>query len=141
MQNGSNFIPGHISGAARMTGCVKYLKSIQKPEIITGKVKRVLTMNTPRGNSIITSRTGGRRVYTFFVILHDGKLGGGWYLTKMCDITVKKISMKYFCVIKEKIVYMECVIQNSMFYSFYLFLSILLCNVDSVLVSDLNAYI
>ena len=28
-----------------------------------------------------------------------------------------------------------------MFYSFYLFLSILLCNVDSTLVSDSNAYI
>ena len=36
---------------------------------------------------------------------------------------------------------MECVIQSSMFYSFHLFLSILLCNVDSALVSDLNAYI
>ena len=44
--------------------------------------------------------------------------------------------MKYFCIINEKIVYMECVIQSSMFYSFYLFLSILLCNVDSALVSD-----
>ena len=30
---------------------------------------------------------------------------------------------------------------RSMFYSFYLFLSILLCNVDSALVSDSNAYI
>ena len=30
---------------------------------------------------------------------------------------------------------MECLIQSSMFYSFYLFLSFLLCNVDSVLVS------
>ena len=47
----------------------------------------------------------------------------------------KKNSMKYFCIIKEKIVYMECLIQSSMFYSFYLFLSFLLCNVDSVLVS------
>ena len=49
--------------------------------------------------------------------------------------------MKYFCIIKEKIAYMECVIQSSMFYSFYLFLSILLCNVDSALVSDSGAYI
>ena len=36
---------------------------------------------------------------------------------------------------------MECVIQSSMFYSFYLFLSIILCNIDSALVSDSNAYI
>ena len=36
---------------------------------------------------------------------------------------------------------MECVIQSSMFHRFYLFLSILLCNVDSALVSDSNAYI
>ena len=28
------------------------------------------------GDSIITSRTGGRWVYTFFMILRDGKLGG-----------------------------------------------------------------
>ena len=49
--------------------------------------------------------------------------------------------MKCFCIIKEKIAYMECIIQSSMFYSFYLFLSILLCNVDSALVSDSNAYI
>ena len=28
------------------------------------------------GDSIIMSRTGGRWVYTFFVILRDGKLGG-----------------------------------------------------------------
>ena len=49
--------------------------------------------------------------------------------------------MKYFCTIKEKIAYMECVIQTSMFYSFYLFLSILLGYVDSALVSDSNAYI
>ena len=44
-------------------------------------------------------------------------------------------------MIKEKIAYMECVIQSSMFYSFYLFLSILLCNADGALVSDSNAYI
>ena len=42
---------------------------------------------------------------------------------------------------KEKIAYMECVIQSSMFYSFYLFVSILLCNLDSALVSDSNVYI
>ena len=36
---------------------------------------------------------------------------------------------------------MKCEIQSSMFYSFYFFLSILLCNVDSALVSDSNAYI
>ena len=49
--------------------------------------------------------------------------------------------MKDFCLIKEKNAYVECVIQSSMFYSFYLFLSILLCNADSVLVADSNAYI
>ena len=49
--------------------------------------------------------------------------------------------MKYFYIIKEKIAYMECVIQSNMFYSFYLLLSILPCNVDSALVSDSNAYI
>ena len=91
-------------------------------------------MHCVRSDSIITSRPGGRWVYTFFVILRDGKLGGGvgWYLIKVRDITVKKNSMRK---------YMECVIQSSMFYSFYLFLSILLCNVDSALVSDSNAYI
>ena len=49
--------------------------------------------------------------------------------------------MKYFCIIKEKIACMKCAIQSSMFYSFYLLLSILLCIVDSDLVSDSNAYI
>ena len=49
--------------------------------------------------------------------------------------------MKYFFIIKEKIAYIECVIQSSMFYGFYLFLSILHCNIDSALVSDSNAYI
>ena len=44
--------------------------------------------------------------------------------------------MKYFSITKEKIAYMECIIQSTTFYSFYLFLSILLCNADSVLVSD-----
>ena len=51
---------------------------------------------------------------------------------KVCEVTVKKS-------IKERIAYMECVIQGSMFYSFDLFLSILLCHVDSALVSDSNA--
>ena len=61
------------------------------------------------GDSIITSRPGGRWFYTFFVILREGKLGrrrngrGGWYLIKVRDVTVTKISMKYFCIIKEKI--------------------------------------
>ena len=49
--------------------------------------------------------------------------------------------MKDFCIIKEKIAYIECVIQSSMFYSFYLFLSFLFFNVDSALVFDSNAYI
>ena len=49
--------------------------------------------------------------------------------------------MKYFCVIKEKIAYMECVIQKSMFYSYYMLLFILLFDVDSALVSDSNPYI
>ena len=53
----------------------------------------------------------------------------------------KKISMKYFCIIKENIGYMEWVIQSSMFFSFYLFLSMLLRNIDSALISDLNGYI
>ena len=39
---------------------------------------------------MITSRPGGRWVYTFFAIIRDGKLGGGWYLIKS-DVTVKKI--------------------------------------------------
>ena len=75
------------------------------------------------------------------MILHGGKLGGGWYLIKVRDVTVKKNSMKYFCIIQENIAYVECVIQSSMFYSFYLFLSVLLGNVDSAVVSDSNAYI
>ena len=67
---------------------------------------------------------------------------GGWYLIKFRDVTAKKKnSKKYFCIIKEKIAYMECVIQSNMFYSFYLFPSILLYNADSALVSDLNAFI
>ena len=57
--------------------------------------------------------------------------GGGCCLIKVRDIKVQKISMKYFCIIKEKIAYMEYVIQSSMFYSFNLFLSILLFDVDS----------
>ena len=65
--------------------------------------------------------------------------GGGWYLIQVRDVTIKKISMKYFCIIKEKIAYLEREIQSSTFYSFYLFLSILLCN--SALVSDSNTYI
>ena len=81
-----------------------------------------------------------RWVYTVFVILRDGKLGGGWYLISPWRHS-KKNSKKYFCIIKEKIAYIECAIQSSMFYRFYLFLSILLCNVDSALVSDSNAYI
>ena len=103
------------------------------------------------GDSIITSCPGGRWVYKFFMILCDGKLGDGWYLIKVRGVTEKKIPMKYFCIIKKKIAYMEYVIQSSMymeyviqtsmFYSFYLFLSILLFNVDSALVSDSNAYI
>ena len=51
--------------------------------------------------------------------------------------------MKYFCIIKENIAYMECVVQSMLlwFYSFYMFFSILLCNVASALVSDSNAYV
>ena len=37
-----------------------------------------------RGNSIITW------VYTFFMILCDGKLRGGWHLIKVRDVPVKK---------------------------------------------------
>ena len=37
--------------------------------------------------------------------------------------------MKYFCI--EKIAYMECEIQSSMFYSFYLFLSIYILSMNN----------
>ena len=64
------------------------------------------------------------------------------FLTLLCiHYNPKKLNLPYFCLFKEKIAYMERVIQSSMFYNFYLFLSILLCNVDSALVSDSNAYI
>ena len=78
-----------------------------------------------------------------FCVYFSGKRAGwgGWYLIKVRDFTVKKNSMKYFCITKEKNAYMERVIQISMFYSSYLFLFILLCNVDSTLVLDSNAYI
>ena len=52
-----------------------------------------------KGSSIITSRPGGRWVYAFFVILRDGKLGCGWYLIKVRDSMVKKVSIKQFCII------------------------------------------
>ena len=45
-----------------------------------------------RGDSIITSRPGGRWIYTFFEILLDGKLGVGWYFIKIHDVTVKKFN-------------------------------------------------
>ena len=45
-----------------------------------------------RGDSLITSRPGGRWVYRFFVILRDGKLGGGWNFIKVRDITVKNFN-------------------------------------------------
>ena len=48
-----------------------------------------------RSDSIIAPRPEGRWVYTFFVILRDGKLGGlgggGWYLIKVRDVSVKQI--------------------------------------------------
>ena len=53
------------------------------------------------GDSTITQV--GRWVYTFFVILYDGKLGGGGggggeggYLIKVHEATVKKITMNLF---------------------------------------------
>ena len=47
---------------------------------------------TLRGCSIITSRIGGGWVSAFFVMLRDGKQGGGErYLMKGRNITVKKI--------------------------------------------------
>ena len=61
-------------------------------------------------------------------------------MIKVCDVTEKNWK-NYFCVIEENIAYIERVIQSSMFYSFYLFLSILFGNVDSALISDLNAYV
>ena len=109
--------------------------------IFNGLYYVIMIMEKLLGDSIITSCPEGRWVYTFFVILRYGKLGSGWYLINVRDVTVKKNSMKCFCIIKEKIAYMECVIQSSMFCSFYLFFSILLCHVDSALVSDSNAYI
>ena len=62
------------------------------------------------GDSIITLYPGGRWVYTFFVILRDGKLGGSrWYLTKVHELLLKSVnSFKYFCIIKEKIAYLRC---------------------------------
>ena len=107
----------------------------------------VINTDSLSNDSITASGPGGWWVYTFFVILRDGKLVGregvGWYLIKVLDVTAKKKknSMKYFCIIREKIAYMECVIQHIVFYSFHLFLSVLLGNVDSALVSDSNAYI
>ena len=98
-------------------------------------------LNYLKGDSIITSHPGGRWVYTFFVILPDGKFGGGWYLIKVRTVTVTKIFNEVFWIIKENIAYMECLIQSSTFYSFYLFYSILLCNADRALVSDSNTYI
>ena len=56
----------------------------------------IIIITTARGDSIITSRPGGRWGYTFFVILRDGKLGGRWYLIKVCDVTVKKIEWSIF---------------------------------------------
>ena len=48
------------------------------------------------------SHPGGKSVYTFYVTLCDGKLGENeWYFIKVCDATVKKISMKYFYSIKD----------------------------------------
>ena len=72
-------------------------------------------------DSIIASRPGGKRVYKFFVSLRDGKLGGWVVLDQSLWSHRKKNSRRYFCIIKEKIAYMECVFQSSMFYSFYLF--------------------
>ena len=42
------------------------------------------------------SHPGGSWVYTFFVILGDGKLGGGWYLIKVRDVLIKKIEGNIF---------------------------------------------
>ena len=64
-----------------------------------------------RSDSIIASRPEDRWVYTFFVILRDGKLGRGWgwgfggvgwYLIKVRDVSVKKFN-EIFWIIKEKI--------------------------------------
>ena len=43
-----------------------------------------------RGDSIITW------VYTFFMILCDGKLRGGWHLIEVRDAPVKKIQWSIF---------------------------------------------
>ena len=51
-----------------------------------------------RGDSIIMPRPGGRWIYTFFVILCDGKLRGvgGRYLIKVRSVTVRKIHWSIF---------------------------------------------
>ena len=65
-------------------------------------IKSTNTVLLSWGDSTITSRPEGRWVYTFFVILRDGKFEGGWYLIKVRNVTVIKVSMKYFCIIKER---------------------------------------
>ena len=91
-----------------------------------------------RGDSIITSRPGSSWVHTLFVVLCDDKLGEWVVLDYSPWRHRKKISMKNFCIINEKITYKECVIQSSMFYCFYLFFSIFFCNLGSALVSNSN---
>ena len=41
--------------------------------------------------SIITSCLEGMWFYTFFVILREGKLGGGWYLIQVRGVKVKNV--------------------------------------------------
>ena len=54
-----------------------------------GRVIRNVSKSSSPGE-VVRRGDGGRWVYRFFVILRDGKLGGGWYLIKVRDITVKK---------------------------------------------------
>ena len=51
--------------------------------------------------SMTTPHLGGVWVYTFFVLLRGGKLGGGWYFIQVRGVTVKKKLIRYFRIIKE----------------------------------------
>ena len=38
---------------------------------------------------------------SFFMILSDGKLVGGWYLSQVCGVMVEN-SIEKFCVVEER---------------------------------------
>ena len=64
--------------------------------IFNGLYYVIMIMEKLLGDSVITSCPEGRWVYTFFVILRYGKLGSGWYLINVRDVTVKKIQWSVF---------------------------------------------